>query len=148
LMKAYPAGIVSTGLRDILIPVNTLGQLLSIRPDFDRVRQTSEKYGVVGYHVFTLETKYGSTAHCRNFAPAYGIPEEAATGTSNGALGCYLFHHGLISEDEAEHLVFEQGYSMGRPSEILACLAISGKEIVEVRVGGIALGLKKAEIEL
>lgn len=28
---------------------------------------------------------------CRNFAPLYDINEEAATGTSNGALACYLY---------------------------------------------------------
>ena len=47
----------------------------------------------VGYHVFTLESLYGANANCRNFAPLYDIPEEAATGTSNGALGCYLYSY-------------------------------------------------------
>ena len=33
---------------------------------------------------------------CRNFAPLYDIDEEAATGTSNGALACYLHHHQIL----------------------------------------------------
>lgn len=37
------------------------------------------------------------TAHCRNFAPLYGIDEESATGSSNGALACYLFENGMLS---------------------------------------------------
>lgn len=35
-------------------------------------------------------------AVCRDFAPAVGIPEEAATGTASGALGAYLVAHGVL----------------------------------------------------
>ena len=62
-----------------------------MKPDFEKITAVSKKYNVIGYHVFTLETKFDSTAHCRNFAPLYDIPEESATGTSYGALSCYLF---------------------------------------------------------
>ncbi len=68
-------------------------RLNSIKPDFNKVSDISKKYDVTGYHVFTLETLEGATAHCRNFAPLYDIPEEAATGTSNGALSCYLYKY-------------------------------------------------------
>ena len=36
------------------------------------------------------------TAWCSNFAPLYDIPEECATGTSNGALTYYLYRYGLV----------------------------------------------------
>lgn len=134
-----PVQMVSTGLKDILIPVKDLETLLSIRPDFDQVSAISRKNDAVGYHLFCLETKYGSTAHCRNLAPLYGIPEESATGTSSGALSCYLFHHEKITD--TSDLVFEQGYSMGKPSEILARLETDAQgNITRVMVGG------KAEI--
>ena len=38
--------------------------------------------------------------HARNFAPLYDIDEEAATGTSNGALVYYLYRHGLVELDK------------------------------------------------
>ncbi len=136
-LPGLPARIVSTGLRDILIPVKSIKQLLNIQPDFQKVKEISRKYGVIGYHLFTLETKGKAAAHCRNFAPLYEIPEEAATGTSSGALACYLFREGLIEENTRE-LIFEQGYSMGRPSEIRAELTVDGGEIRRVRVGGTA----------
>jgi PhzF family phenazine biosynthesis protein len=143
-----PAQIVSTGLRDILIPINDLETLLSIQPDFEAIKDISKRYNVTGYHVFTMETKYNSTAHCRNFAPLYDIPEESATGTSNGALSCYLYKYGVISENECSKLVFEQGYSMDKPSEILAGLCIENKSIKEVKVGGNALKIEEKEYEL
>ncbi len=142
-----PAQIVSTGLRDILIPINDLETLLSIQPDFDAIKEISKRYDVTGYHVFTMETKYNSTAHCRNFAPLYDIPEESATGTSNGALSCYLYKYGIISENQCSKLVFEQGYSMDKPSEILAGLYIENKSIKEVKVGGNALKIEEKEYE-
>ena len=118
LAPDMPVQIVSTGLRDIIVPVISLPVLSSINPDLDKITEISQKQGAVGYHVFSLETKRQSTAHCRNLAPLYGIPEEAATGTSSGALACYLFKYGKITEEQAQRLVFEQGYAMRRPSEI------------------------------
>ena len=143
-----PIQIVSTGLKDILIPIKTLQDLNAVEPDFERVSQISKKYDVIGYHLFTLETKYDSTAHCRNLAPLYDIPEESATGTSNGALSCYLFKYGKITSKEVKGLVFEQGYSMGKPSEILASLEVSGDKIIEVKVGGIASNIQRREIKI
>jgi PhzF family phenazine biosynthesis protein len=148
IIKNYPAQIVSTGIRDIIIPINTLNQLHDITPDFNKIIAISKKYNAVGYHLFTMDTLYSSTAHCRNFAPLYDIPEEAATGTSNGALGCYLYNYGLVTEEIAGHMVFEQGYSMKRPSEILTSLTIKNKEILEVKVGGVAKDIKEIVIEI
>lgn len=148
IMSELPVQIVSTGLKDILIPVKSLKVLKDMKPDFDKVSCISKKYGVIGYHVFTLETLNNGTAHCRNLAPLYDIPEEAATGTSNGALSCYLYKHGIVDEKSSQSLVFEQGYSMGRPSQILSSLKVQNGEIVEVMVGGTALNIEEREVEL
>lgn len=134
-----PAQIVSTGLRDILLPVNDIHALYSMKPDMKKIAALSKKYDVVGIHAFCLEAKYGGTAQCRNFAPLYGIDEEAATGTSNGALACYLYHCGALNHETPGELIFEQGYSMGKPSEILVRLRVAGGTIHEVLVGGRAI---------
>ena len=136
LAPDMPVQIISTGLRDIIVPVISLPVLSSINPDLDKITEISQKEGAVGYHVFSLETQHQSTAHCRNLAPLYGIPEEAATGTSSGALACYLFKYGKITEDQARRLVFEQGYAMRRPSEIVVRLDIKNTDIAGVQVGG------------
>lgn len=143
-----PIQIVSTGLSDIIIPVKTIVILNSIRPDFKKIEEISKKYNVVGYHVFTLGSLDNSNAQCRNFAPLFGIPEESATGTSNGALGCYLFKYGKISDDQAHNIVIEQGYSMKKPSEIFVSLKVEETEILEVKVGGRALNLTTIEVEI
>ena len=148
LAPDLPVQIVSTGLRDILVPVVSLSVLSGLRPDFDKIAAVSRKEEAVGYHVFCLETKYRSTAHCRNLAPLYGIPEEAATGTSSGALACYLFKHGRITEGQARSLVFEQGYVMRRPSEIFVRLEITGRFIKGVHVGGQATAAREKTLQM
>ncbi|MBP2642706.1 MAG: phenazine biosynthesis protein PhzF family [Firmicutes bacterium] len=143
-----PVQIVSTGLKDILIPIKTMDRLNSIEPNFKKIEEISKKYNVVGYHVFTLESLNHSNAHCRNFAPLYDIPEESATGTSNGSLGCYLFKYGKIDSKQTEYIVFEQGYSMKKPSEIRVSLSVKNSKIIEVKVGGKALNLSLIEVEI
>ncbi|HZG11488.1 MAG TPA: PhzF family phenazine biosynthesis protein [Kurthia gibsonii] len=148
MLENLPVQIVSTALRDILVPIKSLDILNSINPDFKKVENISSKYNTVGYHIFTLESLNESNAHCRNFAPLYGIPEESATGTSNGALACYLYKYGKLKNNHITNISIEQGYSMERPSEIKIALTTKEKEITEVRVGGTALNLSEIEVEI
>lgn len=148
MLEDLPAQIVSTGLRDIMIPVKSIEILNVMKPDMEKIKMISQKYNAVGYHVFTLQSLYGANASCRNFAPLYEIPEESATGTSNGALGCYLYHYGKINSGQESNIVFEQGYSMKKPSEILVSLSVNENEIQEVRVGGNAKNMVLTEIEV
>lgn len=140
--------VVSTGLRDIMVPVRSIETLDAIRPDMNKVKEISKKYNAVGYHVFSLDSLHGANAYCRNFAPLYDIPEESATGTSSGALGCYLYHYGKINEEQASHIIFEQGYSMKRPSEISVSLTTEENKILGVKVGGKAMNLTITKVEI
>lgn len=110
------AEIINTGLPDIIVPVTSRKALDRVNPDFIRLANLSRRLGVVGAHVFTMETENDEfTVLCRNFGPAVGINEESATGTSNGALGYYLYKRGLLQEGE---MVSGQGLGMGKPSAI------------------------------
>ncbi|ETT47957.1 PhzF family phenazine biosynthesis protein [Paenibacillus sp. FSL P4-0338] len=147
LQTELPIQIVSTGLRDIMIPIRSRKLLNEIQPNFDAIIAISEKYDVVGYHLFTMDTPDDSAAECRNFAPLYDIPEESATGTSNGALLSYLYQYGQRSLQEVENVMFRQGYSMDCPSEIKAGLRLSESgEINQVRVGGAVARIERRHI--
>ncbi|MFB5763629.1 PhzF family phenazine biosynthesis protein [Paenibacillus medicaginis] len=149
LFSDLPIQIVSTGLRDILIPVRSMDVLEQIYPDFDQIKDISKKYNVIGYHLFTLDTPTDAIARCRNFAPLYDIPEESATGTSNGALTCYLYKHGKITSAQAAQLIFEQGYTMNSPSEIRANLSVNeAGNIMKIEVGGTASNIQVREVKI
>jgi PhzF family phenazine biosynthesis protein len=137
--------IVSTGLKDIIVPVINQKTLLAIRPDHDQISRLSEKYDVIGMHVFALDPASKITAYCRNFAPRYGIPEESATGSSNGALACYLFKHNVI---EKRAMLFQQGDILNSPSDIHIRLTTQLNEIAMVECGGEVLIDKITTIQL
>jgi PhzF family phenazine biosynthesis protein len=133
LSDNLPVQLVSTGLRDILVPVKSPEILEEIQPDFEKIKKISKQNDAVGYHVFSLKTKEEFTASCRNFAPLVGIDEESATGTSNGALACYLQKY-LKGEST---YVFQQGFNMNQPSKIIVKLEKDeNHEITQVLVGG------------
>lgn len=132
-----PVQVFSTGLKDIIVQLKSLHTIKTLKPDFDQITAISKQYDCTGYHVFTLETLHGSTAHCRNFAPLYAIDEEAATGTASGALSGYLFKHNRINSDDGVHILnFEQGYEMNRPSEIHGKITLKNNQVTSVIIGG------------
>lgn len=125
-----PIQIVSTGLKDILIPIVSEEKLHDLKIDFDRVSDISRKHGVIGMHLYTFNE---DRIICRNFAPLYEIDEEAATGTANGALACYLYKNVI----KKNNYTFEQGYSLNSISEILVNLKTDSEDNIEgVYVGG------------
>ncbi len=129
---SLPVQIVSTGLRDILMPVESVETLGAMVPDFRTMAELSREKDVVGMHAFALVGTSDVTAICRNFAPLYGIDEESATGTSNCALACYLFKY----YEKRPQYVFEQGYNLGDVSRIVVNLQYEKETIKSVFVGG------------
>jgi len=109
--------VVSTGLWDLLIPVKSKDILFSLSPDFEGISEYCRKNEIVSFHVFTLDEDR-ALANCRDFAPLYGIPEESATGTANGALIYYLYKHGIVEPERTYEII--QGETMGRRSNIFA----------------------------
>lgn len=134
LCRTVPIISISTGLKDIFVPVRNTEVLYSIKPDFDKVAEVSLRNNCIGYHIFSIEENSKIDAHCRNLAPLYGIEEESATGTSNGALACYLFSNGY----KKEKYCFMQGGIVGTTGRITAYIQSSGERIETISVGGTA----------
>lgn len=129
----HPA-MVDTGLPDIMMPLANPALLAALKPDTEAISALSKRLNVTGVHAFALAS---DGVHCRNFAPLYGIDEESATGTSNGALTYYLYRRGLVQPDATN--LFIQGEAMGKPSKIYSRLSVSRDGSVSIRVGGSAV---------
>ncbi len=119
--------LVSTGLKDILIPVKSREILNNLKPDFKYISDISNRNNACGYHIYTLEN---DRVFARNMAPLVGIDEECATGTANGALGSLLHKKGIKSGAFS----VLQGEAMNEMSEI--CVYVDDNE---VNVGGTAI---------
>lgn len=137
-----PPEIVSTGLADIMMPVRDHETLLRAVQNERTVTELSRRFDVTGVHMFCLGEE---AVYCSNFAPLYDIPEECATGTSNGALTYYLYERSLV-EPERENL-FLQGEHMERPSRILSRLTVQDGA-GRVRIGGQAVMSLAGEMDL
>lgn len=107
--------MVSTGLKDLIVPVRDKRVLARLRPQTEAIKSFSSEHDSYALHVFAL-TDGASLVSARNFDPAHGIPEECATGTSNGGLLCYLKDQGALPEQDIYRL--EQGEAMGQLSYI------------------------------
>lgn len=138
----FPIQIVSTGLNDVMLPVDSVEHLEQLSPDFEMIANMSKEKEVVGVHAFTMIKESDVTAICRNFAPLYGIDEESATGTANCALTCYLFKY----YKQQSQYVFEQGHNMGDISRIVVNLSYHENVIDSVFVGGYGYLLGKRSL--
>ena len=138
----FPIQIVSTGLNDVMLPVDSVEHLEQLSPDYEMIANMSKEKEVVGVHAFTMIKESDVTAICRNFAPLYGIDEESATGTANCALACYLFKY----YKQQSQYVFEQGHNMGDISRIVVNLSYHENVIDSVFVGGYGYLLGKRSL--
>ena len=133
-----------------MMPVGSCAELDGLNPDMKALSDLSAEYRVTGVHAFTVNCD-DATAHCRNFAPLYDIDEEAATGTSNGALTYYFRLNGLLPDAGADGSVscrIVQGEKMDRPSVILTVIREDADGGCLIRVGGSAVLLAEGDIKL
>lgn len=132
-----PVEVISTGLPDIIMPVGNVESLNALKPDMDALAELSKELNVLGLHAFAFGDD-GYTAHVRNFAPLYGVPEESATGTSNAALTYYLYRRNIVKHEEK--CLFMQGEVMQRPSEVAVILKDNGSVFVGGQCSIVATG--------
>ncbi|XMB86186.1 PhzF family phenazine biosynthesis protein [Mycoplasmatota bacterium WC44] len=132
--------VVYSGVEDIFISVKDAETLGNIDPDYKKIKEISNNYNVVGYHVFSLDSD--CSAITRNFAPLYGINEESATGSANSALAYYLYENGI----QKENYVFIQGVNLNKESLIYVDLAVG--DDVSVRLSGNSTVIETRTIKL
>lgn len=133
-----PVQIVSTGLPTVIVPLadrDALERAEIDRSVYDNALEDRDAKNVL---VFCRDPRYAKNdLAVRVFAPYYGVPEDPATGSSNGCLAGYLARYG-----DSVALRVEQGYEMGRPS--LLHLRADGEGTVEV--GGRVVPVARGEL--
>ena len=137
-----PVQVVSCGLPVLLVPLESRAAVDAIQFELAPIRPVFAKHelDVLPVFAFSLEPGHDdATAYSRMFAPAFGIPEDPATGGASGPLGSYLLRHGVVSPKAAQHMVSLQGVAMGRPSRVHISVASDHGTITSVRVGGAAV---------
>ncbi len=138
LDKQYKPQIIQ---QNLMVALTSKDVLNNLSLNLQKVIKFGNERGFTGLHVFVLLDNHGSLAAVRDFAPAVGIDEDAATGTANGSFLTYLKNNDYLPEQGIYKI--EQGEAMGQLSNIF------GKfEGSRVWVGGKAQDSIHTQIEL
>jgi trans-2,3-dihydro-3-hydroxyanthranilate isomerase len=132
-----PVETVFNGIAVMIVPVKSRAAIESIKVNGGALADISNEVGASTVLVFAMDPVLPtSTVHCRVFAPAAGVGEDAATGSANGPLGSYLVRHNLVERLATTRIESEQGFEMKRPSLLYIDVDQTAGEVSAVRVGG------------
>ena len=137
----------SMGNPVFLCEISDRKTLDTLKPNWDGLVQFSRNHEIMGFHCYALEP-HDSNNHltARVFAPAYGVNEDPATGSTTSSLALYLLSKRKVNPRNGI-LRIEQGVAMGRPSLLYARMAAHPKGSY-VEVGGRAVTVLSGLIQL
>jgi trans-2,3-dihydro-3-hydroxyanthranilate isomerase len=138
----------SAGVRFDFVPAASLDAVSRARPSGDAFRQVFGDSGPPAAYVYARQTaSEGLRFRARMFAPTFGIAEDPATGSAAAAFAGVLMQFEPLGDGE-HSLVIEQGYEMGRPSEIELQIVIRDGELASAEIGGRAVVVSEGTLAL
>jgi trans-2,3-dihydro-3-hydroxyanthranilate isomerase len=134
-----PVEIYRNGPRHAFIGLDTVDALSRVEPN----QQALARLPDMAANCFA-----GAGCHwrLRMFSPAYGVVEDAATGSAAGALAVHLARHGLISFGQEIEIM--QGVEIGRPSRMRAKLEGTPERIKSIEVAGSAVVVARGTLQV
>lgn len=134
-----PVQVGSSGVPYLIVPLTTRRAVDSATFDADAFDKFRHASGLDDVPIFLFSLEPGAdnaTVYSRMFAPNAGVPEDPATGSACGPLGCYLVRNKVVPPENAGAMLNVQGVKMGRPSYIHISVRADAGQISSVRVGG------------
>lgn len=138
----------AAGVAFAMIPVRSREAIAKAHVSEPHWTASFEEQGIAGAYLYTRQCVHtGSSFHARMFAPGFGVPEDPATGSAAICLAGAV-HHFDDFPDGSHKRKIEQGYEMGRPSEIIMTNVVRGGELETVRIGGRAVRVSDGSIRI
>jgi PhzF family phenazine biosynthesis protein len=114
-----------------LIPVKDRHILMSLNPNYKKIKAWSNNVNVNGFYVYTDDViESSSTFHARSFNPRTGSNEDAATGVAAAALASHYARKSKFNGD----VMIEQGDCMHQASRLMITIAED-----KLKIGGYAV---------
>jgi trans-2,3-dihydro-3-hydroxyanthranilate isomerase len=137
------------GPRFFYVPVKSRGALeksMVIEPYWSALIRPIN--GIDAAYIYTrggdaTDTRY----RARMYSPTGGIAEDPATGSATALLAAQLLTAEKL-QDGTHKWKLEQGYEMGRPSDLSLEADVKGAKLVAVRVGGGAVRMMDGVLEV
>ena len=148
--------VIEGGPKFFFVPVNSreaLAKSKIIEPHWSNLLATmnAKPAGDRMMRAVYIYTKGGDAIdanfRARMFAPGGGIAEDPATGSATVLLAAQLLRTEKL-KDGTHQWKLEQGYEMGRPSQLLLAADVAHGALRAVRVGGHAVKMMSGEIEI
>jgi trans-2,3-dihydro-3-hydroxyanthranilate isomerase len=136
----------SAGVPAHFVPVRDIAAIGRAAPA-SSFEATFGKEGRAVVYLYCGETaEPGHHFHARMFAPKLGIQEDPATGAAAAAFAGVVMD--TAHPGDGEHrFVIEQGYEMGRPSQIELGMTVEGRALTRATIGGAAIIVSDGHIE-
>jgi trans-2,3-dihydro-3-hydroxyanthranilate isomerase len=147
IQEDYPCRIVNCGNPFLIVPIKTLDSVRKLKLNNELFSEILDEIFITGIMAFTMETENPAhLTHSRMFAPHIGVAEDPATGSAHGPLASYIHNYNLT--DLSDLSIGEQGYEMGRPSQIKMQIVQEDGKISKVLVGGLCVHMGNGEIRI
>lgn len=138
----------SAGVPFTFVPVASLAAIRRASADMRSFEAVFGGASPGAVYLFCAETENPvHQFHARMFAPGMGIAEDPATGAAAAAFAGMLAAAGGLS-DGKHAICIEQGYEMGRPSQIELGLEIAMGRLARVSIGGHAVVVSQGTLEV
>ncbi|GAA4000298.1 phenazine biosynthesis protein PhzF [Streptomyces marokkonensis] len=128
--STLPVEVYVNGPRHVLVGIESVRDLSKLDPDHRALSRFSDL-------AFNCIAGEGSAWRNRMFSPAYGVVEDAATGSAAGPVAIHLARHGLLPYGRPVDIV--QGVEIGRTSRMEALVHGEGDRVDSVEVAGHAV---------
>ncbi|MDD2716714.1 MAG: PhzF family phenazine biosynthesis protein [Candidatus Wallbacteria bacterium] len=144
LLADFPIQTVSTGTRQLMVPLRSLEALRAISFNVTAYEEFRAKADFFSPHLFCLRgiTEEGMT-FARHFGCPPDLPEDPFTGSATGGMAAYLWHYGLIEQPK---FTAEQGHWMSRPGRAFVEVIGPPEDMKTVKVGGQAVTVVRGEL--
>ncbi len=145
--EGHEPSVWSAGNPFVFIPLADADAVARAAPEASRWAALRPE-GRAAAFVYTRDvSETGNDYHARMFAPGMGIYEDPATGSAVAAFAGVVMD--FDRPEDGEHmLVIEQGYEMGRPSQITLTLTVQGRKLVKASIGGRAVVVSEGALRL
>jgi trans-2,3-dihydro-3-hydroxyanthranilate isomerase len=140
--------VIEGGPRFFFIPVKSRAALEHAQVREPSWGEVTRAVDVDNTYVYTRggDAKDASF-RARMYAPAAGIAEDPATGSATALLARQILRSDRLA-DGTHRFLLEQGYEMGRPSDLTLEVSVQDRDLVSVRVGGEAVRISTGTLTL
>lgn len=133
--STFPIEVYRNGPRHVFVGLESVAALSALHPDHR---------ALCDFPDLAVNCFAGAGRHWRSrmFSPAYGVVEDAATGSAAGPLAIHLARHRQIPYGQQIEIL--QGVEIGRPSRMYARAEGAGERVSAVEVSATARPSPKA----